>query len=115
MSTKLEIRSQFDLVSELTHLFCEELKEVGFHKASYYQLPDIDINDEKKVPSSISVQKIEGDDAHKLILNSFGDFYKKWFGTFYGFLKLDYIDEHYSGRTCYSLFVFYIYIYCILH
>ncbi|MDK9683086.1 DNA replication terminus site-binding protein [Pseudoalteromonas shioyasakiensis] len=77
MSTKLEIRSQFDLVSELTHLFCEELKEVGFHKASYYQLPDIDINDEKKVPSSISVQKIEGDDAHKLILNSFGDFYKK--------------------------------------
>ena len=77
MSTKLEIRSQFDLVSELTHLFCEELKEVGFDKASYYQLPDIDVNDEKKVPSSISVHKIEGDDAHKLILNSFGDFYKK--------------------------------------
>ncbi|WP_217876859.1 DNA replication terminus site-binding protein [Pseudoalteromonas shioyasakiensis] len=77
MSTKLEIRSQFDLVSELTHLFCEELKEVGFHKASYYQLPDIAIKDEKKVPSSISVHKIEGDDAHKLILNSFGDFYKK--------------------------------------
>lgn len=77
MSSKLEIRSQFDLVSELTHLFCEELKEVGFHKASYYQLPDIDINDEKKVPSSINVQKIEGDAAHKLILNSFGDFYKK--------------------------------------
>ena len=77
MSTKLEIRSQFDLVSELTHLFCEKLKEVGFDKASYYQLPDIDVNDEKKVPSSISVHKIEGDDAHKLILNSFGDFYKK--------------------------------------
>ncbi|MEC8224562.1 MAG: DNA replication terminus site-binding protein, partial [Pseudomonadota bacterium] len=36
-----------------------------------------DVNQEKKVPSSISVHKIEGDDAHKLILNSFGDFYKK--------------------------------------
>ena len=77
MSTKLEIRSQFDLVNELTHLFCDELKQLDFHKASYYQLPDIDINDEKKVPSAIPVIKVEGADAQKQIINSFGDFYKK--------------------------------------
>ncbi|WP_392353373.1 DNA replication terminus site-binding protein [Pseudoalteromonas sp. PB2-1] len=77
MSSKLHIRSQFDLVSELTHLFCEELRQVAFHKATFYQLPDIDINEEKKIPSTIAVQKVDGDEAHKLILNSFGDFYKK--------------------------------------
>ena len=39
MTSKLEIRSQFDLVSELTQLFCDDLKQVGFKKAFYYQQP----------------------------------------------------------------------------
>ena len=37
MSSKLEIRSQFDLVSELTHLFCEELKEEGFEVDTFVE------------------------------------------------------------------------------
>ena len=77
MTSKLEIRSQFDLVSELTQLFCDDLKQVGFKKAFYYQLPETDINDEKKIPSLIPVKKFEGDEAHKLIINSYLDLYKK--------------------------------------
>ncbi len=77
MNSKLQIRSQFDLVNELTQIFCDELKQLGFYKAFFYELPDVEINDEKKVPNSIPVQQTKGEQAHKLIINSFTDYFKK--------------------------------------
>ncbi|MBE0361842.1 MULTISPECIES: DNA replication terminus site-binding protein [Pseudoalteromonas] len=77
MVTKVQIRSQFDLMNELTLRLIEELKECEFSKAEYYQLPDISSLDEKKVPESILVTKISGELAQKAILNSFSDIYKK--------------------------------------
>jgi DNA replication terminus site-binding protein len=77
MVTKVQIRSQFDLMNELTLRLIEELKECEFSKAEYYQLPDISGLDEKKVPESILVTKISGELAQKAILNSFSDIYKK--------------------------------------
>ena len=38
MVAKVQIRSQFDLLNELTLRLIEELKEYGFAKAEYYQL-----------------------------------------------------------------------------
>ena len=46
MVTKVQIRSQFDLLNELTLRLIEELKEYGFAKAEYYQLPEISSIDE---------------------------------------------------------------------
>ena len=77
MVTKVQIRSQFDLLSDLTSLFIDDLKSCGYKKAEYYQLPDIESRDEKVIPQSISVKKITGDEAHRSILNSFTDIYKK--------------------------------------
>jgi DNA replication terminus site-binding protein len=77
MVTKVQIRSQFDLMNELTIRLIEELKECEFSKAEYYQLPDISSLDEKKVPETISVSKISGELAQKSILNSFSDIYTK--------------------------------------
>ena len=77
MVTKVQIRSQFDLLNELTLRLIEELKECGFAKAEYYQLPEVESNDEKTVPHTIEVTKQTGENAHKLILNSFTDIYKK--------------------------------------
>ncbi|KPH95529.1 DNA replication protein [Pseudoalteromonas porphyrae] len=77
MVSKVQIRSQFDLLNDLTNLFIDDLKECGYSKADFYQLPDVGCNDEKIVPNSINVTKITGDAAHKSILNSFGDIYKK--------------------------------------
>lgn len=77
MVTKIKIRSQFDLMNELTIRLIEELKEYGFSKANYYQLPDVTTEDEEKVPDVINVKKISGEQAHKAILNSFTDMYKK--------------------------------------
>ena len=77
MITKIKIRSQFDLMNELTIRLIEELKEYGFSKANYYQLPDVTTEDEEKVPEAINVKKISGEQAHKAILNSFTDIYKK--------------------------------------
>ncbi|MEM7151048.1 MAG: DNA replication terminus site-binding protein, partial [Pseudomonadota bacterium] len=37
MVTKVQIRSQFDLLNELTLSLIDELKEVGFAKAEYFQ------------------------------------------------------------------------------
>ncbi|MBG9999005.1 DNA replication terminus site-binding protein [Pseudoalteromonas sp. NSLLW24] len=77
MVTKVQIRSQFDLMNELTLSLIEELKECEFSKAEYYQLPDVSSFDESKVPESILVSKITGVPAQKSILNSFSDMYKK--------------------------------------
>jgi len=77
MVTKVQIRSQFDLMNELTLRLVEELKECEFSKAEYYQLPDVSSFDEDKVPESILVSKITGVPAQKAILNSFSDIYKK--------------------------------------
>ena len=77
MVTKVQIRSQFDLLNELTLRLIEELKECGFAKAEYYQLPEISSVDENIIPESIAVSKITGELAHKAILNSFSDMYKK--------------------------------------
>ena len=77
MVAKVQIRSQFDLLSDLTSLFIDDLKSCGYKKAEYYQLPDIESRDEKIIPQSISVKKITGDEAHRSILNSFTDIYKK--------------------------------------
>ncbi len=77
MVTKVQIRSQFDLMNELTLSLIEELKECEFSKAEYYQLPDVSSLDESKVPESILVSKITGVPAQKAILNSFSDMYKK--------------------------------------
>ncbi len=77
MVTKVQIRSQFDLMSELTLRLIEELNLCEYTKAEYYQLPDISTVDEDKVAESIKVTKISGELAHKAILNSFTDIYKK--------------------------------------
>ncbi|MBZ2190987.1 DNA replication terminus site-binding protein [Pseudoalteromonas arctica] len=77
MVTKVQIRSQFDLMNELTLRLIEELKECEFSKAEYYQLPDVSSFNESKVPESILVSKITGVPAQKAILNSFSDMYKK--------------------------------------
>lgn len=77
MVTKVQIRSQFDLMNELTLRLIEELKECEFSKAEYYQLPDVSSIDESKVPESIIVSKISGASAQKAILHSFSDIYKK--------------------------------------
>ena len=77
MVTKVQIRSQFDLMNELTLRLIEELKECEFSRAEYYQLPDVSSFDESKVPESILVSKITGVPAQKAILNSFSDMYKK--------------------------------------
>ncbi len=75
--TKVQIRSQFDLMNELTLRLIEELNECEFSRAEYYQLPDVSSLDENKVPESILVSKITGAPAQKAILNSFSDIYKK--------------------------------------
>lgn len=77
MVTKVQIRSQFDLLNELTLSLIDELKEVGFAKAEYFQLPEISSTEENIIPESISVSKITGELAHKAILNAFSDMYKK--------------------------------------
>jgi DNA replication terminus site-binding protein len=77
MVTKIQIRSQFDLMNELTSRLIEELKECGYSKAQYYQLPDVSSTDENNVPNTIQVSKITGELAQKAILNSFTDIYKK--------------------------------------
>ena len=71
MVTKVQIRSQFDLLNELTLSLIDELKEVGFAKAEYFQLPEISSTEENIIPESISVSKITGELAHKAILNAF--------------------------------------------
>ena len=77
MVSKIQIRSQFDLMNELTLLLVEELKACEYSKAEYYQLPNISSADESIVPESIITNRISGDLAHKSILNSFTDIYKK--------------------------------------
>lgn len=77
MVSKIQIRSQFDLMNELILLLVEELKACEYSKAEYYQLPNISSADENIVPESIITNRISGDLAHKSILNSFTDIYKK--------------------------------------
>lgn len=77
MVSKIQIRSQFDLMNELILLLVEELKACEYSKAEYYQLPNISSADENIVPESIITNRISGDSAHKSILNSYTDIYKK--------------------------------------
>ena len=77
MVSKVQIRSQFDLMNELTSLLIDELRVFEYSKAEYYQLPDINSVDENIIPESIPVQKSTGEIAHRAILNSFTDIYKK--------------------------------------
>jgi len=77
MVAKIQIRSQFDLLNDLTNLFIEDLKKCEYSKAEFYQLPEIESHDEKIVPHTIQVTKQSGEIAHRSILNSFSDVYKK--------------------------------------
>jgi len=77
MVSKVQIRSQFDLLSELTSLLIDELRECEYSSAEYYQLPDITSADENLIPESIPVNKLSGEIAHRAILNSFTDIFKK--------------------------------------
>ena len=77
MVSKVQIRSQFDLMNELTSLLIDELRVFEYSKAEYYQLPDINSVDENIIPESIPVQKSTGEIANRAILNSFTDIYKK--------------------------------------
>ncbi|MCK8117278.1 DNA replication terminus site-binding protein [Pseudoalteromonas sp. 2CM37A] len=77
MVSKVQIRSQFDLMNELTSLLIDELRVCEYSKAVYYQLPDINSVDENIIPESIPVKKLTGEIAHRAILNSFTDIYKK--------------------------------------
>lgn len=77
MVSKVQIRSQFDLLSELTSLLIDELRECEYSGAEYYQLPDITSADENLIPESIHVNKLSGEIAHRAILNSFTDIFKK--------------------------------------
>lgn len=77
MVSKVQIRSQFDLLNDLTALFLDDLKDCDYSKAEYYKLPDIQSTDEKIVPHTIEVTKQTGELAHQSILNSFTDIYKK--------------------------------------
>ncbi|TMO75008.1 DNA replication terminus site-binding protein [Pseudoalteromonas sp. S3776] len=77
MVSKVQIRSQFDLMNELTSLLIDELRVCEYSKAEYYQLPDITSVDENIIPESIPVKKLTGEIAHRAILNSFTDIYKK--------------------------------------
>jgi DNA replication terminus site-binding protein len=77
MVSKVQIRSQFDLMNELTSLLIDELRVFEYSKAEYYQLPNINSVDENIIPESIPVQKSTGEIAHRAILNSFTDIYKK--------------------------------------
>ncbi|MCK8133606.1 DNA replication terminus site-binding protein [Pseudoalteromonas sp. 2CM28B] len=77
MVSKVQIRSQFDLMNELISLLIDELRVCEYSKAEYYQLPDINSVDENIIPESIPVKKLTGEIAHRAILNSFTDIYKK--------------------------------------
>ncbi|WP_286741486.1 DNA replication terminus site-binding protein [Pseudoalteromonas sp. UBA2102] len=77
MVSKVQIRSQFDLMNELTSLLIDELRVCEYSKAEYYQLPNINSVDESIIPESIPVKKLTGEIAHRAILNSFTDIYKK--------------------------------------
>lgn len=77
MVAKIQIRSQFDLLNDLTNLFIEDLKKCEYSKAEFYQLPEIESHDEKILPHTIQVTKQSGEIAHRSILNSFSDVYKK--------------------------------------
>ncbi|MCQ8887412.1 DNA replication terminus site-binding protein [Pseudoalteromonas agarivorans] len=77
MVSKVQIRSQFDLMNELTSLLIDELRVCEYSKAEYYQLPDINSVEENIIPESIPVKKLTGEIAHRAILNSFTDIYKK--------------------------------------
>ncbi|ETJ48576.1 DNA replication terminus site-binding protein [Pseudoalteromonas agarivorans] len=77
MVSKVQIRSQFDLMNELKSLLIDELRVCEYSKAEYYQLPDINSVDENIIPESIPVKKLSGEIAHRAILNSFTDIYKK--------------------------------------
>ena len=77
MVSKVLIRSQFDLMNELTSLLIDELRVCEYSKAEYYQLPDINSVDENIIPESIPVKKLTDEIAHRAILNSFTDIYKK--------------------------------------
>ena len=46
MVSKVQIRSQFDLMNELTSLLIDELRVCEYSKAEYYQLPDINSVDD---------------------------------------------------------------------
>ena len=77
MVSKIKIRSQFDLMSELTSLLIDELKQCEYSKAEYYKLPEVLTSEENNVPQSIPVSKLTGDNAQRAILNSFNDMYTK--------------------------------------
>ncbi|XQF91631.1 hypothetical protein ACOBV8_18735 (plasmid) [Pseudoalteromonas espejiana] len=51
MVTKVQIRSQFDLMNDLTSLI-DDLRDCGI-SAEYYQLPDVSSTDEAIVPEEI--------------------------------------------------------------
>ncbi|MGO2074912.1 MAG: DNA replication terminus site-binding protein [Pseudoalteromonas sp.] len=77
MVGKVQIRSQFDLLNDLTQLFIDDISEYEYSSAHYYQLPDINSNDEKNIPSIIETTRLSGEVAQKSILKAYTDIYKK--------------------------------------
>ncbi|MBQ4833336.1 DNA replication terminus site-binding protein [Pseudoalteromonas sp. MMG010] len=77
MVSKISLRSHFDLMTELSSLLIEELRGCEYSKAEFYQLPDIDANDEQTVPEFIKVNKLTGASAHESILNAYLNIYTK--------------------------------------
>ncbi|MBQ4838133.1 DNA replication terminus site-binding protein [Pseudoalteromonas luteoviolacea] len=73
MTTKLILRSSFDYLFDQLNLLCEELKEKEISYSSYYQLPEIKSEDEKKAPEEIQVTKILGNEAFEKCLSGFTD------------------------------------------
>ncbi|ESP92530.1 MULTISPECIES: DNA replication terminus site-binding protein [Pseudoalteromonas] len=75
MSTKLILRSSFDYLFDQLNLLCEELKEKEISYSSYYQLPEIKAEDEKKAPEEIQVTKISGNEAFDKCINGITDLF----------------------------------------
>ncbi|AOT10758.1 DNA replication terminus site-binding protein [Pseudoalteromonas luteoviolacea] len=75
MSSKFKLRSNFDYLNDQINLLCEELKIAEIINCSYFQLPDVKHEDEKKAPDSIPVITLSGDEAFKKCISGYKDLY----------------------------------------
>lgn len=77
MATKLKVRSTFDYVQDLIEQFQSELRQCEYQVADFYKLPKIKKEDENRVENSITVTKLDGDEAHRNIVASYSNFFTK--------------------------------------
>ncbi|MDK1288059.1 DNA replication terminus site-binding protein [Pseudoalteromonas umbrosa] len=75
MTSKFELRSQFDFLLDQINLLCEELKAHEVLNSYYYELPAIKVEDEIKAPESIQVTKLSGDEAFNKCLKGYLDLF----------------------------------------